>query len=129
MTSASNFFDVVLFLLSTLVTGSSFMSLSLVVLDLWGFSFISDWPEIRKSEILPSEFWPIFTDLGGLDVPDLVMKCYWMLQNARVTVFTISVSLSENQQRGGVKLPPPPTPRLRLTTFLGPLFKSIFPDN
>ena len=66
-----------------------------------------------------------------------------MLQNARVTVFTISVSLSENQQRGGVrvgggggggggggvKLPPPPTPRLGLTTFFGPLFKSIFPDN
>ena len=30
-----------------------------------------------------------------------------MLQNARVTVFTISELLRENQQ-GGLKLPPPP---------------------
>ena len=47
MTSTSNFFDVVLFLLSSLV------------LELWQFSFIRDWPEIWKSEIPPSEFCPI----------------------------------------------------------------------
>ena len=29
-----------------------------------------------------------------------------MLQNARVTVFTVSELLRENQQGGGVKLPP-----------------------
>ena len=44
------FFDVVLFLLSSLVTGRSFMSISSLVLELSQFSFIRDWPEIRKSE-------------------------------------------------------------------------------
>ena len=39
-----NFFDAVLFLLSSLVTGPSFMSISLLVLELWQFSFIGiDW--------------------------------------------------------------------------------------
>ena len=45
-----------LFLLSSLVTGRSFMSISSLVLELWQFSFIRDWPEIRKSEIPPSDF-------------------------------------------------------------------------
>ena len=49
MTSTSNFFDIFLFLLSSLVTGPSFMSISSLVLELWQFSFIRDWPEIRKS--------------------------------------------------------------------------------
>ena len=37
-----NFFDVVLFLLSSLVTGPNFMSTSSLVLELWQFSFIRD---------------------------------------------------------------------------------------
>ena len=38
------------------------------------------------------------------------MKFYNMLRNARVTAFTVSELLSENQQRG-LKLPhPPPHP-------------------
>ena len=110
MTSSSIFFDVVLFLLSSLVTGPSFMSISSLVLELWQFSFIRDWPEIRKSEIPPSEFCPISGDWGKLGIPNLarmsLMKCYWMLQNARVTAFTVSKLLRENQQ--GVKLPPHP---------------------
>ena len=31
-----------------------------------------------------------------------------MLQNVRVTAFTVSELLRENQQGGGIKLPPPP---------------------
>ena len=31
-----------------------------------------------------------------------------MLQNARVTTFTVSELLRENQQGGGIKLPSPP---------------------
>ena len=59
MTASSNFFEVVLFLLLSLVTGPSFMSISSLVLELWQFSFIRDWPEIWKSEIPPpSEFCP-----------------------------------------------------------------------
>ena len=94
MTSSSNLFDVVLFLLSSFVTGPSFMSISSLVLELCKFSFIRDWPEIRKSEILPSEIIPISGDWSDLGIPNLarmfLIKCYWMLQNTRVTVFTVS---------------------------------------
>ena len=30
------------------------------------------------------------------------MKCYWMLQNSRVTVFTVCELLRENQQGGKI---------------------------
>ena len=105
MRSSSIFFDVVLFLLSSLVTGQSFMSISSLVLELWQFPFIRDWPEIRKSEIPPSEFCPISGDWGELWIPNLaqmsLIKCYWMLQNARVTAFTVSELLREYQKGGG----------------------------
>ena len=48
---SSRFFDAVLFLLSSWVTGPSFMSISSLVLELGQFSFISDWPEMRKLKI------------------------------------------------------------------------------
>ena len=88
------FFDVVLYLLSSLVTGPSFMSISSLVLELWQFSFARDWPEIRKSEKKPSEFCPIFGGWGKLGKPGFarisLIKCYWMLENAGVTAFTVS---------------------------------------
>ena len=102
MTSSSNFFDVVLFLLSSLVTGSSFMSISSLVLELWQFSFIRDWPETRKSEIPPSKFCSMSGECGKLWIPNLgqmsLIEFYWMLQNARVTAFTVFKLLRENQQ-------------------------------
>ena len=64
MTSTSNFFDVVLFLLSSLVTGRSFMSISSLVLELWPFSFIRDSADIRKSEIPPVWVLPNIWRLG-----------------------------------------------------------------
>ena len=101
MTSTSNFFDVVLFLLSSLVTGPSFMSISSLVLELWQFSFIRDWPETRKSEIPPSEFCLISGDWDKLWIPNLarmsLIECYWMLHNYRVTAFTVFELLRENQ--------------------------------
>ena len=107
MTSSSKCFDVGLFLLWSLVIRTGFMSISLLVLELWQFFFIRDWPEIRKSQIPPSEFCTMFRDWGKLKIPNLarmsLTKCYWMLQNARVTVFTIA-ELRENQQ--GIKLSP-----------------------
>ena len=111
MTSTSIFFDVFLFLLSSLVTGPSFMSISSLVLELWQFSFIRDWPEIRKSQISLSEFYPISGDWGELWILNLVrmslIECYWMLQNSRVTAFTVFELLRENQLgSGSVKLPP-----------------------
>ena len=105
MKSASNFFDVAMFILSSLVTSPSFMSISLLVLELRQFSFIKDWPEIRKSEIPPPEFCPISRDCSKLGIPNFarirvsLKKCYYMLQNARVKAFTVSELLSENQQR------------------------------
>ena len=106
MTSTSIFFDVVLFLLSSLVTGPSFTSILSLVLELWPFSFIRDWQEIRKSEIPPSEFCPISEDWHKLGIPNLarmsLIECYWMLQNSRL--------LRENQLGGGVgaKIKPAP---------------------
>ena len=113
MKSSSNSFDLALFLLWSLVTAPSFVSISSLVLKLSQFSFIRDWPEIRKSEIPPSEFWPNL-ETRELDIPNLarmsLMKCYWMLKNVRVTAFTVSEFLRENQQERvgveeGVKLP------------------------
>ena len=101
------YFDVVFFLLWRLVTGPNFMSISLLLLELWQFSFIRDWPEIRKSEIPPSEFCSISGDWGKLGIPNLarmsLMKCYWSMQNAKFAAFTVS-------EWG--KLSPPPQPRL-----------------
>ena len=117
MTSTSNFFDVALFFLSSLVTGPSFVSISSLVLELWQFSFIRDWPEIRKSEIPPSEFCPISGDWGKLWIPNKawisLIECYWILQNSSVTAFTVFELLRENQL-GGIT-PPPSSPRLGLS--------------
>ena len=89
MTSTSIFFDLVLFLLSSSVTGPSFISISSMVLELWQFSFIRDWPEIQKSEIPSSEFCPISEDWGELRISNLarmsLIECYWTLQNSRAT--------------------------------------------
>ena len=79
------FFYFGVFLLPSVVTGTSFMSISLLVRELWQFSIIRDWPEIRKSEIPPSEFFPISGDWAKSGIPNLtqirmsLMKCYWML--------------------------------------------------
>ena len=86
-----------------IITGSGIMTIF----------FIRDWPEIRKSEIPPSEFCPISGDWGKLWIPNLArmspIKYYWMLQNSRVTALTVFELLRENQL--GVKLPSthPPT--------------------
>ena len=101
MTSSSNFFEIKL----DIVTGLSFMPTSSLVLELWQFTFIRDWPEIWKSEIPLSESCPISGDWDELAIPHLgqisLMKFYCMVQNA---IFEL---LRKNQQ-GGVKLPPPP---------------------
>ena len=84
----------------------------ILVLELWQFSFIRDWPEIRKSEIPPSEFCPISGDWEELWIPNLVwmslIECYWMLQNSRVIASTVFELLRKNQLGGGGKIIPPP---------------------
>ena len=68
MTLLSNFFDVVFFLFSSLVTGPSFMSISSLAREFLQFFFKRDWSEIQKLDILPSEFCPISGDNLGLPV-------------------------------------------------------------
>ena len=96
-----------------------FMSISLLVLELWPFPFIRDWPEIRKSEICPSEFCPISRNWSELGIPNLarasLIKCYELLQNARVTVFTVSELLREYQQDNLSNFTFPPPPKLGLS--------------
>ena len=100
------FFDTILFFLSILVTGPSSMSISSLVLKLWHLSFIRGWPEIWRLKIPPSLFYPIYGDQSKLGLPNLarmfLIKCYWKLQNARVTAFTVSELLR------AVKLPSSP---------------------
>ena len=116
MTSSSNLFDVVLFFLPSLVTGPSFMSIWSLVLDLWRFFFIMDWLEIQKSEI-PRLCLPNIWRLGEQEISNSaqtsLIKYYWVLENARVTAFTVCELLRENQREGG-KPTPFPSPQIRV---------------
>ena len=51
------------------------------------------------------------------------IKCYWILQNIRVTAFTVSELLRENQQGGGEVTHPPP--RLGLKVLRHPDLKIL----
>ena len=63
-----------------------------MVLELLQFSFITDSPEIQKSEIPLFEFCPISGDWVELGIPNfarmLVIKSYRVLQTSGVTAFT-----------------------------------------
>ena len=78
---------------------SKFMSISLLVLESWQFFYKGVTTNLETGNT-PVWICPISGDWGMLVVPNLarrfLMKCYWMLQNARVTVFTISELLREN---------------------------------
>ena len=98
------FFDVALFLLSRLVTGPRFMTISALTLELWQFSFIKDWPEIRNRKY-PVCVFPNIWRLGlvrdtkfGMNVSNKILL---NTANARVTAFTVSKLLRENQQEWG----------------------------
>ena len=93
MKLSSIFFEIVVFLLSRSVTGPSVMSISYLVLELWRFSFTKDWLEIWQSEVIPSEFCPIYVDWDKLGIP----------------AFAVSELLRENLKGkiGGLKFPYP----------------------
>ena len=84
------------------------MSISSLVLELWQFSFIKDLtrnPEFANTPVLVLyNIWR----LGQIENMKFgtisVIKCYWMLQNARIRAFTVSELLRENHQGG--KIPP-----------------------
>ena len=80
MTSPSNLFDIVVFLLSSLVTEPSFMSISLLVLGfgvmtIFVYNRLTRNPEIGNT---PSEFWAI--------------SGHWTLGQVRYTKFGRNVS-------------------------------------
>ena len=64
------------------------MSISSIVLELWQFSFIRNWPEIRKSEIALSEFCPISGDWKELGIPNLAQMS--LLQCSRMPRLQLS---------------------------------------
>ena len=118
MESSSNLMDAVLFLLSSSDTGTSFMSISSLVLEVRQFSFLRDWPRIRKLEIPLSYFCAVSWAWGELRIPNLTrmsfIKCYRMLQIARVISFTISELLRENQLGGGWRWRKTPPSQIRV---------------
>ena len=104
------------------------MSISSLVLELLQFSFIRDWPETWKSNIPSPEFQPISGDWDELVILNLVrmflIKFYWMLQNPRVTAFTVFWVIKEKLIRIGDSNPLPP--RLStcfIKTFPAPKFQ------
>ena len=94
-------------------SGSSFMLISSLVLELWQFYFIEDWKEIRKWEIPPSGFCPISGDWDKLWILNLarmsLIEYYWLLQNARGYSF-YHFWYIKGKPTEGVKLPPPLPP-------------------
>ena len=118
MTSSAIFFDVVLFLLWSLVSYQYHWSrFHAIIITGSGVMIICFYKGLaRNSEIgnTPSEFCSISGDCGNEKIPNLertsLIKCYWMLQNAWVRTFTISELLRENQLGEGVNLPPTQPP-------------------
>ena len=97
-----------------IITGFGVMKTSFLSYE----NFLRDWLEIRKPEIARSELCPLSGEWGELGIPNLVrtslIKSYWMLQNARVTAFTVSELLREYQQGRWVVVKVP-QPRLGLS--------------
>ena len=111
------FFDVVLFLLSSSVTGTSFMPVSPLVLELWQFSSIRDWPGIRKYPRLSlPNIWRLGRVRDTKFGPNVSNKM--LLNAAKCQGYSFCCLLRENQQDGGggIKLPSPP-PKLGLRVF------------
>ena len=114
MTSMPNFSDLVLFFLSSLVTGPSFTSISSLVLELWKFSFIRDWPEIRNNPVwVLLNIWRLGRVMDtkfGTNISNRMLLnaakfecysfyCFWVIKR---------------KPTGAIKLPPTPQPRLGL---------------
>ena len=113
MTSASTFFDVILFLLSILVTDPSFMSLSIPVLELWQFAFDQKSGNWKHPRVL-SNIWSV----GQVRYPKIgTGVSYKMLLNAAKCQgysFHLFWVIKGKPTGEGIKLPPPPPPRLGL---------------
>ena len=120
-----NFFWRYFFLLSSLVTGPSFMPISSLVLELWQFSFIKDWWEIRKSGDTPVWVLPNIWRLGrvmdtkfGTNVSNRMLLTATKFQGYSFYRFW-AIKGKPTWGEGGIKfLPPPPPPRLGSNRYL-----------
>ena len=118
------FFDVVLFLLSSLVTVPSFISVSTLAQELGQFTFTRDLPEARKLEATPVEFCPISRDCDKFVIPNFAqMSLKILLNDAKCWSYSFYLFwvIKGKPSRGGGKitpLPPPDTPRLQLILYL-----------
>ena len=78
--------------------------------ELWQFSFLREIDQKSGNRKYHHLSFAQYLETGRVRDTKLVrmslMKCHGMLQNARVTAFTISELLRENQQ-GRVKITPP----------------------
>ena len=85
------------------------------VLTIFFYKGLTRNPEIGNTPVwVLSNIWILGQDVDSEFGTNVSNKCYWMLQNARVTAFTGSESLRENQQGGKNAFPPLPPPRLVL---------------
>ena len=82
----------------------------------WSYEIVFDMGLTRNRNTL-IQVLPKILRLGELGISNLAqmftIKCFWMLQNPRVTVcttFTVSKLLRETNSRKGLKFPPPPHP-------------------
>ena len=116
-----------LFLLSSLLTAPSFMSISLLVLELWQFPFTRISPEIRKSEITPSEFCPISGDWSKLGIPNLgltsLMKWWnvteWCkMPGLQLLQFLSYYGKTNRGEEEGISLPSPSPTQIRVNEIV-----------
>ena len=116
-----------LFLLSSLLTAPSFMSISSQVLELWQFPFTRISPEIRKSEITPSEFCPISGDWSKLGIPNLgltsLMKWWnvteWCkMPGLQLLQFLSYYGKTNRGEEEGISLPSPPPTQIRVNEIV-----------
>ena len=99
-------FEVLVFLLSGFVIGPSFMSISLLVLQVKQF-FLRNWPEIWKSEIHPSDFCPIFGEWSELGIPNLTGMFYneKLLNPAKCQVYSYRFWVITRKPTWGKNIP------------------------
>ena len=97
-----------------------------MVLELWQFPFIRDWPEIQKSDIplpefcpIPGDWWKIRNTKFGTNVSNKMLLNPAKYQG--YSFYRFWVIKEKPTTRAGVKLPHPP--------FLPPRLGLIFQDS
>ena len=122
-----NFFDTVVFLLPNLVTGQDFMSIIIAgsrVMTTFLYKQLTRYSQIGNTSVwVFSNIWILGEKVILNLAATSLTNCHWMLQNARVTAFTVSELLRTTNRR--VKLPPTQIKIRIFIYYLGILFTFI----